>query len=185
MLIKDLRLPDGSFAMWKLADDTTVSEIVPPSKQSALQQAVEFISTWSQDNCLQLNPSRCPSKCKELQSFFKRSPPTHPPVELDDLVFERVNSAKVLGVTISDDFKSNDHIFNVTSKAAKRFYLLRQLKRVGICASDLVLFYCSTIRSVLEYTCQVFHFSLPSYLSEELESIQKRALRIIFPYASY
>ena len=29
------------------------------------------------------------------------------------------------------------------------------------------------------------HFSLPSYLSEELECIQKRALRIIFPYASY
>ena len=91
----------------------------------------------------------------------------------------------MLGVTISDDFKWNDHISNVTSKAAKRLYLLRQLNRAGICASDLVLLYCSTIRSVLEYACQVFHFSLPSYLSEELECIQKRALRIIFPYASY
>ena len=37
---------------------------------------------------------------------------------------ESVNSAKVLGVTIRDDFKWNDHIFNVTSKAAKRLYLL-------------------------------------------------------------
>ena len=64
MPINDLRLPDGSFTMWKFADDTTVSDIVPPSKQSALQQAVDFISTWSQDNRLQLNPS----KCKELQS---------------------------------------------------------------------------------------------------------------------
>ena len=91
----------------------------------------------------------------------------------------------MLGVTIRDDFKWNDHIFNVTSKAAKRLYLLSQLKRAGICASDLVLFYCSTIRSVLEYACQVFHSSLPFYLSEELERIQKRALRIIFPYASY
>ena len=78
--------------------------------------------------------------------------------------------------------KWNDHIFDVTSKAAKRLYLLRQLKRAGICASDLVLFYCSAIRSVLEYACEVFHFSLPSYLSEELERIEKRALRIIFPY---
>ena len=91
----------------------------------------------------------------------------------------------MLGVTIRDDFKWNDHIFNVTSKAAKRLYLLSQLKRAGICASDLVLFYCSTTRSVLEYACQVFHSSLPYYLSEELERIQKRALRIIFPYASY
>ena len=76
-------------------------------------------------------------------------------------------------------------IFNVILKAAKRLYRLRQLKWAGICASDPVLFYCSTIRSVLEYACQVFHFSLPSYLSEELERIQKRALCIIFPYASY
>ena len=99
---------------------------------------------------MQLNPS----KCKELQSCFTRSPPTHSPVELDGLAFDSVNSAKVLGVTIRDDFKWKDHIFNVTSKAAKRLYLLSQLKRAGICASDLVLFYCSTIRSVLEYACQ-------------------------------
>ena len=181
VLRNDLSLPDGSFAMWNFADDTTVLEIVPPSKQSALQQAIDFISTWSQDNRLQLNPS----KCKELHSCFKSSPPAHSAVELDGFVFERVNSAKVLGITISDDFKWNDHIFNITSKAAKRLYLLRQLKRAGICASDLVLFYCSTIRSVLEYACQVFHFGLPSYLSEELERIQKRALRTIFPHASY
>ena len=177
--MNDLRLPDGSFAMWKFADDTTVSEIVPPSKQSALQQAVDFISTWSQENRLQLNPS----KCKELQSCFKRSPPTHSPVELDSLAFETVNSAKVLGVTITDDFKWNDYIFNVTSKAAKGLHLLSRLKRAGIGASHLVLFYCSTIRSVFEYACQVFHSSLPYYLSEE--RIQKHALCIILPYASY
>ena len=39
VLINGLRLPDGSFAMWKFADDTTVSEIVPSSNQSALQHA--------------------------------------------------------------------------------------------------------------------------------------------------
>ena len=122
VLINDLRLPDGSFAMWKFADDTTVSEIVPPSKQSALQQAVDFISSWSQENRLQLNPS----KCKELQSCFKRSPPTHSPVELDGLAFESVNSAKVLGVTIRDDFKWNDHIFNVTLT-----FILLQYHKIG------------------------------------------------------
>ena len=49
----------------------------------------------------------------------------------------------------------------------------------------VILFYsdCSTIRSVFEYACQVFHSSLPYYLSEE--RIQKHALCIILPYASY
>ena len=38
----------------------------------------------------------------------------------------------------------------------------------------------SCITSVLEYSCQVFHTSLPQYLSDEVERIQKRALKIIF-----
>ena len=46
----------------------------------------------------------------------------------------------------------------------------------------VILFYFTV---VLEYACQVFHFSLPSYLYEEMDRIQKRALRVIFPYASY
>ena len=36
-----------------------------------------------------------------------------------------------------------------------------------------------------EYACQVFHNGLPKYLSEELENIQRRELRILFPVLSY
>ena len=36
-----------------------------------------------------------------------------------------------------------------------------------------------------EYACQVFHNGLPEYLSEELEKLQRRALRIIFPDLGY
>ena len=34
-MINDLRLPEG-FHMWKFADDTTVSEVVPPPPSTAL-----------------------------------------------------------------------------------------------------------------------------------------------------
>ena len=91
----------------------------------------------------------------------------------------------VLGITISSDLKWSAHVDSITNKAAKRLYLLRQLKRVGIAPSHLVLFYCSVIRSVLEYACQVFHCNLPLYLSDETERIQRRALRIIFPTCNY
>ena len=33
----------------------------------------------------------------------------------------------------------------------------------------------------MEYACPVFHNALPAYLSVELEQLQKRAMRIIFP----
>ena len=59
--------------MWKFADDTTVSEVVPPTKHSTLQQAADFIRDWSQENHLQLNPI----KCKKVRTCFKRTSPSH------------------------------------------------------------------------------------------------------------
>ena len=44
----------------------------------------------------------------------------------------------------------------------------------------LIKFYTACITSVLEYSCQLFHTSLPQYLSDVVERIQKRALKIIF-----
>ena len=99
--------------------------------------------------------------------------------------FEKVSSAKVLGVTISNDLKWNDHVDTITSKAAHRLYLLDQLKRSGLSSDDLLAFYYSVIRSVLEFSCQLLHRSLPKYLSDEIERIQRRALRIICPSLSY
>ncbi len=52
-------------------------------------------------------------------------------------------------------------------------------------ANDLILFYSTCIRPVIEYACQAFHDSLPKYLSDELERLQKRAFRIIFPDQHY
>ena len=43
--------------------------------------------------------------------------------------------------------------------------------------------YC--VIPVMEFSCQVFHFALPSYLSNSLERIQKRVLSIIYPHISY
>jgi hypothetical protein len=37
----------------------------------------------------------------------------------------------------------------------------------------------------LEYASPVWHFSLPQFLADQIESIQKRALKIAFPQSSY
>ena len=44
--------------------------------------------------------------------------------------------------------------------------------------------YLTTIRPILEYGVQVWQ-DIPEFLSNKLESIQKRALHIIYPYHSY
>ena len=49
----------------------------------------------------------------------------------------------------------------------------------------MVAYYCTCIRSSLDYACQVFHYALPKYLRADLERIQKRAMRCIFPHLPY
>ena len=86
---------------------------------------------------------------------------------------------------MSSDLKWNCHITEIVKKASTRLYFLTQLKRAKIADKELVIFYTTCIRSSTEYACPVFHNGLSKYLSDELERIQKRALRIIYPFASY
>jgi hypothetical protein len=66
-----------------------------------------------------------------------------------------------------------------------RLYFLRQLKRAKVAEKELLTFYKTCIRPITEYACPVFHNGLPTYLSDELERIQKRAMQIIFPNINY
>ena len=50
-------------------------------------------------------------------------------------------------------------------------------------ATGLTHNFCQTSGGV--YACPVFHNALPAYLSAELEKLQKRAMRIIFPFMPY
>ena len=50
---------------------------------------------------------------------------------------------------------------------------------------ELVKFYKSCIRSLVEYACPVSHDGLLTYLSKDLENIQRRAMQIIYPAKPY
>ena len=65
-----------------------------------------------------------------------------------------------------------------------RMYFLITLKRSCVPAKDIWNFYCICIRPLLEYS-QVFHHSLPEYLSNYLEQVQKKASAIISPCEPY
>ena len=74
---------------------------------------------------------------------------------------------------------------DVIKNAAKRLYFLVQLKRAKVPCNDLGLFDITCVRSVLDYAIPVYYYSLPKYLVNELEPVQKRALKIMSPSLSY
>jgi hypothetical protein len=135
------------------------------------------VPIWSDQNKLHLHPA----KCKELRIQFAERECMVEPIIINGQHLEIVKSAKILGMTLTDDLKWNKHIGIVVLKASKRLYLLKQLRRAGVDKKHLIGFYNACIKSILEYACEVFHSSLPTYLSDDLERVQRRAMRIIFP----
>jgi hypothetical protein len=61
-----------------------------------------------------------------------------------------------------------------------RVYLLKHLKRSGVDLDDILHFYYSVVRPVLEYVCPAWHTGLTRDQSDRLEAVQKRSLSIIF-----
>jgi len=106
-------------------------------------------------------------------------------LKIDDQQLELVTSHKVLGLVIQNNLEWNNHIESIVTKASKHLHILRVLRRGGIEINDLINIYTALIRSLLEYCCVVWHHTLPSYLSPELERIQKHALKIRVPALSY
>ena len=94
-------------------------------------------------------------------------------------------SVNLLGVIVSDDLKWNAHIDLICKKVATCLYFLRQLKQAKLPSYDLLLFHKTCIHPVAEYASPIFHNALPHYLSDVLEKLQKRALRIVYPDLSY
>ena len=167
---------------WKYVDDLTAAEVVPRGSLSEMQTTLNSI----EDQSAQLKFILNEKKCKEMRIQFSRVENSCHPLTINHKELEIVSHAKVLGVIISNDLKWNSHIECVINRNSKRLYFLRQLKRAKLPRGDMIYFYCSCIRSIIEYAAPVFHYALPRYLSDDFERIKKRALFIILgPEISY
>ena len=128
VLINDLHLSDTLNAqLWKYVDDTTTSEVVAKGCESNVQQLADRVAQWSSDNRVKLNTD----KCKELRISFGKNQPEFQLILVNGQELEVVQSAKLLGVTVTSNLSWNEHITNHTSlvrKASKRLYFVEQLK---------------------------------------------------------
>jgi hypothetical protein len=115
-------------------------------------------------------------------TFLKYNHICFSPIYLSRVPVELV--FKLLGVHLSNDLTWNSHADHIMKKANSRLYSLRKFRKAGLMQSDLATVYCSFIRSLLEYTSPSWA-TLTSTLSNEIESIQHRAFKIIYPDLSY
>ncbi|KAI8500437.1 hypothetical protein Bbelb_220030 [Branchiostoma belcheri] len=169
---------------WKFVDDLNLLEVRHPiSAPSNIQKDLTDLENWSNDSHMRLHPA----KCKVLHILFSKVPYVAPPLSVNGIELQQVQGMKILGVFLQANLRWNSHVDSICCKSSQRLFLLRKLKHFHISSEDLVTVYVSYIRPVLEYAAPVWHSGLTTELSNKIEKIQRRAVRIIMgtKYTSY
>ena len=96
----------------------------------------------------------------------------------DDAPVPRVDSARLLGVTINSSLSFSDHIHEVLTKASRSLFYLRSLKLAGASSVDLLRVYTCLIRPVLEYASPLWDGLISKRDADSLERLQRRAVAI-------
>ena len=166
----------------KYVDDSTLWEsCTATGNDSQIQMACDQAVEWSDKNKMQLNKD----KTKEMLISFSKAASNVPAVTIDGQPIDRVSSAKLLGITLSDTLSWEEHINNICSKGSQRLYFLCLLRRAGVVPNDILHVYKASVRPILEYASEVWAKHLTEAQSNSIEAIQRRGLAIIYPDQSY
>jgi len=164
----------------KYVDDTTLTELIrDKTKPSNMQTIFEQLLTWTNENHMAVNYS----KTKEIIMGSSSITANVSLIKTTTGHIERVDSTKLLGIHLDSNFSWQPHIEAILAKATHRLYFLKQLTRAGVPHSQLRHFYLTVIRPVLEYASPVWHHLITKKQLEQIEAIQKRVIRMIYPCA--
>ena len=161
--------------MHKFVDDVTLSKGIKKTHDySNMSAHLNNVVEWSDHNLMDINFA----KTKEmLLGRIHKEPPAN--IFVSSNVIERVSSFRLLGIHIDNNFKWTSHTAYIYSKASSRLYFMKLLKRSGSWVDDMLHFFKTVIRFLLEHACPVWHTCLTHEQSDQTESVQKRALKII------
>ena len=92
---------------------------------------------------------------------------------------DTVDKVKLLGTIVTNDLKWNENTNFLVTKANQRMMILRKAVNFGASKEDLKQIYTSFIRSIVEQSTSVWNSSLSNKNIEDIERIQKSALKLI------
>ena len=93
---------------------------------------------------------------------------------------EVVEHMKLLGVILQSDLKWSMNTANIVSRASNKLWIIRRLKELGAKPYELVDMFTKQCRSILEYGVPAWQGAITIQEKQDIERVQKMALRIIF-----
>ena len=108
-------------------------------------------------------------------------------LNIDGEPIEVIDSTRLLGTIITNDLRWDLNTSHIVRKSNARMELLRRVATFGTSVDDLRNIYILFVRSQLEQSAVVWHSSLTEQNRNDLERVQKSALKVILgeKYQSY
>ena len=174
-------LTDYNFHL-HVASDIGIDQHFLPSSSYGVQDQLNTISQWTEDNLMKVNEKKC-----NFMVFSRAKVDFATRLKVNNSVIDNMNAIKLLGVWITEDLTWAKNTVEICRKAYSRVSMLTKLKYVGVSIEDLLNIYILFIRSCTEYCSVVFHSRLSGEQSASIERIQKTCLKIILneSYVSY
>lgn len=139
---------------------------------SQIESILSRVSDWGRDNLVQFNPSKT-----QVCAFTAKKTPFTVAPQFQDTPLIISSSIGILGVDISSDVQFRCHLEDKVKLASKKLGVLNRAKRYFTPGQRLLL-YKSQVRPHMEY-CSHLWAGAPAYQLGPLDSVQKRAVRIV------
>ena len=155
------------------ADDCVLyRNIESPADCQILQDDLNSLAQWEADWQMKFNVAKCHS-----MRVTRHPPDKHIQFEytLHQQRLEQVQSAKYLGITISDDLDWGQHISEISSKATKTLGFLRRNLAFAPRHTKEVA-YKTLVRPKLEYAAPIWHPYHETQIGQ-VEKVQRTAAR--------
>ena len=160
------------------------TEHIFPSDKSTLQKQLYNVENFTKNNLMKINASK-----SKVMIFNKSRKYDFPPEYSfsDGQFLEVLGETKLLGIQISSDLRWFSNTKAIYTKAMSRMWLLRRMKLLKLEPETILDFYLKEIRSITEQGVAVWNSGLTKGQINDLEKIQKVALKIILAdhYTSY
>ena len=173
MLFAGLLLPNY-YLKQHIASDIGIDEHYVPADSLTTQANLDQIVAWTEENQMKLNEDK-----SKYMVFTRSNTVFATRLTLNGNTMERIEEVKLVGVWLTTFLDWDKNTRELCRKAYARMTMLTKLKYVGTSTQDLIEVYILYIRSILEYCAVVWHSTLTSDQSKNLENVQKLCLKII------
>ena len=150
------------------------NQFIPPENLRS-QAWMDEIDNWTENQQMIINQN----KTKTMIFNYTENHQFTTRLLLKNEIVEVIDSTRLLGTIITNDIKWDLNTANIVKKANARMELLRRVVSFGTPVEDLKTIYILFIRSILEQSSPVWHSSITEENKDDLERIQKSAVKII------